>query len=534
MYEKFFSLTSMPFSIAPDPKFLYMSARHREALAHLIYGVKNNGLVLLTGEVGTGKTTICRYLLSDLPDNVETAFIVNPKVTETELISSICDDLRIPYPQKATSKTLVDLLNTHLLETLKEDKRTLVIIDEAQNLSVDVLEQLRLLTNLETNQRKLLQIILLGQPELLNTLSGNSLRQLSQRITASYHLNALNKKETRQYIAYRLSVAGAKVNIFQRSAMDRIYRISKGIPRVINLICDRCLLGAFAENQPLISPRLVKAASKEILPNRPIYSHMAGTILYCIAGLVVFISLFTYLPITVYRDNTGSEIQAAEGKPVTNNPQDTVFTIPVSKVSGHSDMRLAFDDIYALWGIYINNQTLPDCEAIAPIGLACLELSGSIEDIVKLNRPAIIQASITSGWVTISALSENTATLIAHDREYIVSRKELEQSSNDLLTVIWRMPPGYKDPISLGDKGADVDWLIYQLSILHENPPVKMIGHVFDSETKKNVIDFQKSVNLPISGIVGPLSWIFINNIEGINIPLLYEEESRRLIIGKN
>ena len=153
---------------------------------------------------------------------------------------------------------------------------------------------------------------------------------------------------------------------------------------------------------------------------------------------------------------------------------------------------------------------------------------------MKLNRPAIMQASITSGWVTISALSENTATLIAHDREYIVSRKELEQSSNDLLTVIWRMPPGYKDPISLGDKGADVDWLIYQLSILHENPPVKMIGHVFDSETKKNVIDFQKSVNLPISGIVGPLSWIFINNIEGINIPLLYEEESRRLIIGKN
>ena len=169
-----------------------------------------------------------------------------------------------------------------------------------------------------------------------------------------------------------MSVAGAKVNIFQRSAMDRIYRISKGIPRVINLICDRCLLGAFAENQPLISPRLVKAASKEILPNRPIYSHMAGTILYCIAGLVVFISLFTYLPITVYQDNTGSEIQAAEGKPVTNNPQDTVFTIPVSKVSGHSDMRLAFDDLYALWGIYINNQTLPDCKAIAPIGLACL------------------------------------------------------------------------------------------------------------------------------------------------------------------
>ena len=192
MYEEYFSLTSTPFSIAPDPQFLYMSARHREALAHLIYGVKNNGLVLLTGEVGTGKTTICRHLLNDLPDNVDTAFIVNPKVTETELLSSICDDLGILYPQTATLKVLIDHLNTHLLDTLKRDKRTLVIIDQAQNLSVDVLEQLRLLTNLETNQRKLLQIILLGQPELLDTLSGHSLRQLSQRITAKYHLDALD------------------------------------------------------------------------------------------------------------------------------------------------------------------------------------------------------------------------------------------------------------------------------------------------------------------------------------------------------
>ncbi|RPG49922.1 MAG: peptidoglycan-binding protein [Gammaproteobacteria bacterium TMED1] len=534
MYEEHFSLTSTPFSIAPDPQFLYMSARHREALAHLIYGVENNGLVLLTGEVGTGKTTICRYLLNDLPDNVDTAFIINPKVTETELLSSICDDLGILYPQKATLKVLIDRLNTHLLDTLKKDKRTLVIIDEAQNLSVDVLEQLRLLTNLETNQRKLLQIILLGQPELLGTLSGRSLRQLSQRITARYHLDALDKNETRQYIAYRLATAGAKVTIFQRSAMDSIYRLSKGIPRVINLICDRCLLGAFAENQSFVSSRIVKAVSKELFLDRPIYSHLAGTVICCLAGLVVFVSLFTYLPFTVYSHNNDTEIQLTKGRAVTNNPQDAAVTIPISKVSGHIDKGLAFTDLHALWGIYINNRTLPACEAIIPIGLACLELLGSIEDIVKLNRPTIIQASINSGWVTISALSENNATLIAHDREYLVSRKELDQLSNSLFTVIWRMPPGYKKPISLGDKGADVDWLIYQLSILYEYPYEKTTGHVFDRETRKKVMDFQKSVNLPVSGIVGPRSWIFINSIEGINIPVLYQEESRRTMVGEN
>lgn len=265
LYEQYFGLTEAPFSIAPNPQYLYMSNRHREALAHLLYGIGNNGFILLTGEVRTGKTTVCRSLLDQLPENVDTAFVVNPKLTADELLATICDDLGVSYPTSASAKILIDCLNSHLVSTIDNDRRTLLIIDEAQNLSVEVLEQLRLLTNLETNQRKLLQIILLGQPELLDTLSKQSLRQLAQRITASFHLDALNKKEVAEYIAHRLSVAGARGNFFKRSAMDRTFALSNGVPRVINLICDRSLLGAFAENRAIVTRRIVNKAAKEIL-----------------------------------------------------------------------------------------------------------------------------------------------------------------------------------------------------------------------------------------------------------------------------
>lgn len=537
MYEKYFGLTSAPFSIAPDPQYLYMSDRHREALAHLIYGVKNNGFILLTGEVGTGKTTVCRCLLEQLPDDVDTAFIVNPKVTENELLSSICNELRISYRQQATSKELIDGLNNHLLETLEEDRRTLVIIDEAQNLSVGVLEQLRLLTNLETNQRKLLQIILLGQPELLDTLARKSLRQLSQRVTARFHLEALNKNESRQYIAHRLSIAGARGNFFKRSAMDSIYRISKGIPRVINLICDHCLLGAYAENQAVVSPRIVKKASKEILLDNSRFSRITMTIisgLAGLAGLAIAVYLFMYVPLSGYSDEIEDNNQNLIETPVTNVSEYPELNTPISLVTGHSDKGLAFDDLFALWGIYINDRNLPPCKAINPIGLACLELTSNLQEITNLNRPVIVHLSKTLGWITISSLNKDNATLIAREREYSVSKKELNQSFGGSFTVVWRMPPGYQRPISLGDRGADVDWLVYQLSILEDDPNDKITGHVFDKTTSEKVMLFQKSANLTANGIVDPLSWIYLNSIEAINIPVLYQAESDNPSIGED
>ncbi len=269
LYSDHFGLRESPFSIAPNPEYLYMSDRHREALAHLTYGIQGDGaFILLSGEVGTGKTTVCRCLLEQMPNKVDTAFILNPKLTSQELLAAACDDLSISYPENASIKTLTDSINAHLLETHARDRRTILIIDEAQNLSIEVLEQLRLLTNLETNKRKLLQIILLGQPELLHVLAKPELRQLSQRITARFHLDALTREEVTAYIRHRLGVAGAKGNFFSKRAIDRIFKLSAGIPRVINLICDRSMLGAYSEGEMQVTPSIVDKAAGEILGPR--------------------------------------------------------------------------------------------------------------------------------------------------------------------------------------------------------------------------------------------------------------------------
>jgi general secretion pathway protein A len=266
MYEKFFGLKENPFSIAPDPRYLYMSERHRDALAHLLFGIeREGGVVVLTGEVGTGKTTLCRYFLQRLPDNVEMAFILHPKLTARELLSAICGEFGIGgIPPLSNTKVLVDAIHAFLLEKHAAGIHLALLIDEAQNLSPDVLEELRLLTNLETDQKKLLQIILLGQPELRDLLARENLRQLAQRVTARYHLGALLPADIRGYLSYRLSVAGCTREIFAEGAVKQIIKLSTGIPRLINLIADRALLGAYSENEPVVSAAIVKTAAREV------------------------------------------------------------------------------------------------------------------------------------------------------------------------------------------------------------------------------------------------------------------------------
>ncbi|HMK56854.1 MAG TPA: AAA family ATPase [Dissulfurispiraceae bacterium] len=267
MYKDYFRLRDLPFSISPDPAYLYMSSQHREALAHLVYGVKSDSaFVLLTGEVGTGKTTVCRCMLEQLADNYDTAFILNPKLTEEELLASICEEIRIQYPIEApTVKNLVDRINHHLLDSHAAGRRTLLIIDEAQNLSPSVLEQLRLLTNLETNRCKLLQIILIGQPELRKMLDKPELRQLSQRITARFHLDPLSKNDISHYVGHRLAVAGARRQLFTPAGMKKLYVLSGGVPRLINLICDRALLGTYSQGRTRVNKRTLNKAAREVL-----------------------------------------------------------------------------------------------------------------------------------------------------------------------------------------------------------------------------------------------------------------------------
>ncbi len=298
MYKNYFGIEENPFSLTPDPRYLYMTNGHQEALAHLLYGVnEGGGFVLLTGEVGTGKTSVCRCLLEQLPAEAEVALILNPRLSEIELLANICDELGIKRPKTSSLKVMVDLLNEHLLRLHADGRHAILIIDEAQNLSPDVLEQVRLLTNLETDKRKLLQIILIGQPELDDLLNRTELRQLAQRITSRTHLEPLSATETTAYITHRLDVAGLGAAIFSPGARAEVYRRSGGVPRLINSLCDRCLLAAYAQETRQVERKMVRTAAVEVFGRRVKAQGHGRTILpYAVAtaaaAAVVMIGFF--------------------------------------------------------------------------------------------------------------------------------------------------------------------------------------------------------------------------------------------------
>jgi len=272
MYTKFFGLAEKPFSITPDPRYLFLSERHADALAHLMYGINEaGGFIQLTGEVGTGKTTMIRSLLAQTPDNAEIALILNPRMTAPEFLLSICEELGIGVDNQSQGsiKDLVDILNHYLLQAHGKGRRIVLVVDEAQNLAPEVLEQVRLLTNLETNTRKLLQIILIGQPELRTLLDRNDLRQLAQRVTGRYHLDPLSRQETAAYVRHRLRVAGATSDIMSPGALSELHRLSAGVPRVINALCDRALLGAYTQDRHRVTRTYVHRAAREVF-DRPV------------------------------------------------------------------------------------------------------------------------------------------------------------------------------------------------------------------------------------------------------------------------
>ncbi len=292
MYQEFFGLSEKPFSIAPNPDYLFLSERHKEALAHLTFGLgESGGFVLLTGEVGTGKTTVTRAMLAELPETTHVALILNPMLSKLELLASICDELNIAYDEhNATLKSLTDHIKARLLENHANGCHTMLVIDEAQHLAPDVLEQLRLLTNLETNDKKLLQIILIGQPELQTLLKRNELRQLAQRITARYHLVPLSEQQVFEYVQFRLNKAGGAPGIFAFPALQQLYKLTAGIPRLINLVCDRAMMGAFAGGQRVINAKTIRQAAKEVAPElfgQPAQKQIVKPVTYVLAALVM-------------------------------------------------------------------------------------------------------------------------------------------------------------------------------------------------------------------------------------------------------
>ncbi|UTW12198.1 ExeA family protein [Marinobacterium rhizophilum] len=343
MYNNYFGLSESPFSIAPNPRYLFLGEQYQEALAHLLYGIgSNGGFVLLTGEVGTGKTTVCRRLLEQMPDNTDVAMILNPKASVEELLAALCDELGIIYPpgDQVRSKTYIDLINRHLLDTHAQGRNTVLIIDEAQNLGVVLLEQIRLLTNLETNECKLLQIVLVGQPELLELLARPELRQLSQRITARFHLGALSPKDLEAYIVHRLAVAGLNRPIFPAATLKRLYRLSGGIPRVVNILCDRALLGSFVQRDNRVEVATLVQASREVFGNEAALQLSARDSWRWLLALAVAAGLAAWL--------VGFAVAAW----VADGSRTAAFTLPTLETlsnfslfeSSSADAALATDD----------------------------------------------------------------------------------------------------------------------------------------------------------------------------------------------
>ncbi len=342
MYKGYFGLKESPFSIAPNPRFLFMSERHKEALAHLSYGLgETGGFALLTGEVGTGKTTISRRLMEQLPDNTQAAFILNPTLSSQELLATVCDELKIRYRKTgATLKTLTDKIYEKLNKNHQASLNTLLIIDEAQHLAPEVLEQLRLLTNLETDTKKLLQVILIGQPELKQLLQRRDLRQLAQRITARYHLLPLTKVEVTHYIQHRLSVAQCDRMLFEKAAVTEIHRISQGIPRIINLLCERSLTNAYCTNNALVTKKIVLQSAQEALGDeyqaRYWWQHIAVKAISVCAVMTVIISSSYYIG-QLYGENTHADIIA--NTPETPVQQDAIKSIIPALIATNDEVE---------------------------------------------------------------------------------------------------------------------------------------------------------------------------------------------------
>ena len=334
MYSQYFGLKEKPFAIAPNPRYLYMSELHREALAHLIYGINSDGcFVLLSGNVGTGKTTLCRCLFEQLPDNIDVALILNPLVTAKELLKSICAELGIDDIEQDSTKAYVDALNRYLLESHARGRSTVLIIDEAQNLDLAVLEQLRLLTNLDTNTHKLLKIILIGQPDLRTLLERPELSQLNQRITSRYHLPTLEPQDVKTYVAHRVAIAGGgRSKLFSDKAVKHLIKISGGVPRIINLLCDRALLGAYSENEDHVTLKIMKQAGREVFPSRQSAYAVSYKKLMGISALVLFSGLLILLfPLLLNNYTTSHTVQQdGSGEPVNREALSPDSPLPAN------------------------------------------------------------------------------------------------------------------------------------------------------------------------------------------------------------
>jgi general secretion pathway protein A len=542
MYENYFGLNEAPFSIAPDPRYLFMSRRHQEALAHLLYGVNGDGgFVLLTGEVGAGKTTVCRCLLEQIPESCDVAYVFNPKLTVDELLSTICAEFGIACPAGTSSvKVFVDCINAHLLDAHARGRHTVLIIDEAQNLSADVLEQMRLLTNLETNQRKLLQIILLGQPELADMLERPELKQLAQRIIARYHLGPLSKAEVALYVRHRLEVAGAKRPLFPAPLMGYLHRLSHGIPRVINVLCDRALLGAYVQGKERIDRSTLTQAAREIFPRSAARRRRGLTM--ALAAVVILLAGGA-LAVVGYQQMQSASRAVVEkksaAKTVDNSPSvksDVQEALAWPGAQPIEDSRTsAVAAMFRGWGAgYGGSDTRIGmvCREAKAIDLRCRSGRGGLDELRQTNRPAILQLHDAQGrefFATLTGLDDTTASFdVGGNRETVNLDALAAQWSGDYL-LLWRAPPEGLKTIRPGERGAAVAWVNDQLALAQGSKPQSMgADPLYDEAMVRRVKQFQLARGLTPDGSVGPQTLVRLSGAADRKAPRLAPEPASR------
>ncbi|MBK7614823.1 MAG: AAA family ATPase [Burkholderiales bacterium] len=556
MYLSFYGLKQAPFSIAPDPHYLYMSDRHREALAHLLYGLKGGGgFVLLSGEIGAGKTTVCRCFLEQVPAQCNVAYIFNPKLSVPELLKTVCDEFGVVVNASATSvKDYLDPLNAYLLAQHGSGRNSVLIIDEAQNLSAEVLEQLRLLTNLETNERKLLQIILIGQPELREMLARPELEQLAQRVIARFHLGALSPTETAQYIAHRLFVAGlAGASPFDAQALASIHRITRGVPRRINLLCDRALLGGYANGQARVGAALVSQAAEEVFGDdhgdASHEGHRGLIAALALAGALMGAGV-TYLWVprgqpmpAVVADSVppglalaatagsapGSEPAAAPA-PATSAPAAANPPVPLDQVLHLDAWPHPIRDEPNAWRQLADAWHLPaltgdPCQAaVRAAQVHCYRGHLSAAKVQLLDRPGIVTLRIGPGpqsYAVLEDLSATQATLRMGGVRRSVTLNALTEAWQGEFATFWRAPEGHAELLQPGSGGKGVDWLATALAQWRGVAPPPAGTARLDAALTAQVVAFQNARSLMPDGLAGPSTLMQLNRTMGVDEPRL-------------
>jgi general secretion pathway protein A len=560
MYHDFFGLKEPAFSIAVNPRYLFMSDQHREALAHLLYGIQNGGFVMLTGEVGTGKTTIIRCLLEQLPPNTDMAIILNPMGSAPELLSTICDELGVSYiMDELTVKGLTDSLNQFLLDNHRKGRKTVLLIDEAQLLRVPVLEQIRLLTNLETTTEKLLQIMLVGQPELKKLLARPALRQLSQRITARFHLEALSLAETNAYIGHRLKIAGLPEHQqpFSDAMIKKIHAFSGGIPRLINVISERLLLGAYAQNHHHIDKHIFAAAVKEVAGTITQEEEKLATTrtswhVVFVAALMGIMALVWFLvpdeaPLSVApvvaetmssaaSGQTSSASSSAEVKKqlaagslneLRNQPK------PVSEVVAMAirDQAAAQLALFNYVGIAAADKKSP-CLLVKDADYVCEKARiNSWDELKDINRPGLLTlATSDKKWVyaLLIGLSENHALVLENGAEKIVRWSEIADVWNGDLLYVWSRPQSFESELQLGDKSDLVTWIAEQFATLDQQP-APLTRQFFTERLQKRIELFQTTQNIFPNGVITAQTLRRLNEVLGVD-KLLVELDEQKLL----